>query len=176
MYGRILHITHIDGLKGILESGFILSNPDGSRGYSSLGSQPNCYVCQKLNSTSILDLKNAEKVKLLDNWQNWLGVFTEHKPAIALELIPKLVEDRLKRFSVWEALEIKGRYIVEAEACCPGEIPVGFIERAFVIGCNYRIICNETSLGAAYERAKQVKFYSRRHRKHGLLDFSDYPG
>jgi hypothetical protein len=108
-----MHVTSIGGLKGILADGRIRPNRDGTRGYNSLGSEPNCYVCQQLGAVSVLDLKTANESELFDGAiQNWLGIFIDHRPAIALMLADEFVESKLVRGRDNPTLrKIIGRYV-----------------------------------------------------------------
>lgn len=136
--GRILHVTSLNGLRGIVAYGAIRPNPDGSLGYASWG-EKDCYHCQTRNSVSVLDLKNAIEAELFDpsGVQNWVGVFCYHSPAIVLVLDSEAVGPSLQRFRCPDP--IYGRYIAEAEACHPGEIPASAIQLAIVVGPGLQI-------------------------------------
>jgi hypothetical protein len=158
LQGHLYHVTWIEGLQGILDSGKILPNPDGSLGHSSLGSVPNCYVCQKLNAISLLDLRHHRIPELFDRsaFKNWLGVFRYNEPCIALRLNVAAIEAGFIPLSRQEIIAIPGRFIVEAEICHRGLIPISAIIRAHVIrGLTWD--SDYDDLKAAYARSVTVR-------------------
>jgi hypothetical protein len=135
LQGNIYHVTWIGGLRGILDSGEIRPNPDGSLGHSSLGSVPDCYVCQKLSAVSLLDLRHHRISELFDksSFKNWVGVFTYNEPCIALQLDVAAIKASFIQLSREEVIAIPGRFIVEAEICHRGAIPISAVFRAHII-------------------------------------------
>jgi len=161
--GRIIHATCVGGLKGILRDGRIRPNPDGALSHGSSGRGRGCYVCQNLNAISVLDLKSADERDLFDRerpFQNWTGVFTYNHPTIVLVVNSQLVESGLTRGR--ELMKLPGRFIIEAEACYSGEIPVSWIREGLVVGARYRLIYRAPDLCSVLQRAEQVERFSRR--------------
>lgn len=90
---------------------------------------------------SLLDFERADPKHLFDNpFQNWLGVFTYHRPSIALILSPD-IRPNLRSFSSGECdeLGLTGRYIAEAESCHQGDIEICHIEEAWLIAARCRV-------------------------------------
>jgi hypothetical protein len=160
--GKIIHVTSINGLTGILEDGRIRAETPGTkRGY-----------CQTINCISVLNLDLAKIDKIEAGW-NWTGVFTEHVPAIALILSDSIMPN-LKHFEIAEILGKPGLYIAEAEVCHNGDIPVSSILEGWIIARRYRISYRspdlQSVLKTAVSRQPQLKW-----RKPNVLNILSLP-
>jgi hypothetical protein len=154
LQGHIYHVTWIEGLRGIIKNGNILPNPDGNLRHSSLGSA-GCYVCQKFDAISLIDLRTDRHAELFDKerpFQNWSGVFDYNDPSIALQLDLGVIQPGFVKLAREDLIKIPGRYIVEAEICHHGPIPTSAVTRAHVIGGRAWIAAYE-NLESAYARA-----------------------
>jgi hypothetical protein len=164
MRGKIIHVTWVGGLQGILRDQQILPNPAGTLNHSASGALPNCYACQKLGGVSVLDLKSADEHDLFDREriQHWSGVFSYYHPAIALFLRDESVENGL---IPWLELRKMPEKSVLGEACHRENIPLSAVTEGVVIGAAYRIIYSSSNLRSVLLRAQQVSCFSRRSRK-----------
>ena len=163
---QILHATSIEGLQGIMRDGKILPNCDGSNGYAYWGKQIASY-CQRQGGISVLDLHSVNETKLFDTngpTNYWTGVFCFHHPTILLLLNNQQLAPFLSRPISQEDIAHRGLFICEVEACCQCPIPIEWISGGMVIGKRYRIILRSENLSAVLERARQVRYYSRRRR------------
>lgn len=158
MQGHIYHVTGLQGLRGIIDAQEIRPNLDGSLAYNNLGASPDCYTCQFLGAVSLLDLRSCRVPGLFscDSFQNWLGVFTYHRPSIALQLNFEVVKHGIVSLPMEEMLKLPGRFIAEAESCHKGAIPLSAVRKARVIGARYRLIADFEDVESAYCRARRI--------------------
>jgi hypothetical protein len=168
--GRVMHITGVKGLCGILRDGCISPNPSGRFEHSLSGARPGYYVCQRHNAISLLDLKSADEKELFDPQppQNWAAVFTYHRPAIILLLNGDRMRGRLTPVRAL-AEKTTGLAIVEAEACHAGEIPTSWIVEGLVVGARRNVIYSSVELSSVLSRAQAVERRSRRDPRKAIL-------
>lgn len=166
LQGHVYHLTSTKGLRGIMKDGQIFPNLDGRLAHSSIGSIPGCYVCQKLDAVSLLDLRLQRFAALFDrsSFQNWAGVFTYNEPCIALQLNVGALETSFISLSREDVLAIPGRFIIEAEICHRGPIPISAVTRAHVIRSR-TWVAEHTDLEVAYALAVKAENAIRRTQK-----------
>jgi len=158
--GKIIHVTWVNGLRGILRDKRIRPNPTGALNHRASGALPNCYACQKLGGVSVLDLKSAHECDLFDREriQHWSGVFSYYHPAIALFLRDESIENGL---IPWPELRKMPDKSVLGEACYRGDIPLSTVIEGLVIGASYRMVYSSSDLRSVLLRAQQVSYFSR---------------
>jgi len=132
----------------MLRIGSILPNVDGFLGYGGLKGKTEYYTCQRLQSISVLDLKNSKESDLFGRGriQNWSGMFRLHRPAVVLVLSDAFDDTAARRLTFPEMLEIGGKYIGDAEACYPKPIPLSCVDSAIVLSRRLRIVFESKDL------------------------------
>ena len=112
-----------------------------------------------------MDHRRADRhAELFDKkrpFQNWSGVFDYNDPSIALQLDLRAVQPGFVKLAREDLIKIPGRYIVEAEICHHGPIPISAVTRAHLLRGRAWIAAYE-NLESAYARAVTLERLIRR--------------
>ncbi len=133
----IWHMTSIEGIIGIHQSGYIEPNL-GNRKYTYSQSK-NSYGKLK-NYVCLFDFYSVDDDEFIYTFDKWKGFFSCHKPfTIALELNHKfLASDLIANYIAREEVGYKKVWIPYVEVWYPKPIPVFSIRKYFVIPTAYQ--------------------------------------
>lgn len=127
--GRVFHVTTHEAFSLILASNAILSNQDGSLGYT-FGQSKDSYF-RKIGCVSLIDIRVAtsDQVKgALYPYYFLNPSFTNDRPVFFL-----LQESRLPPLVSWEACERGAMVVPYVEAGHCGAIPLSIIDRVLIV-------------------------------------------
>ncbi len=133
--GGLLHITSLDGYRGILRDRLIKPN-DGSRPYT----YRKCGVCHLIGAVALVGLKLGKEPLFGPGASGlWMGLLTRHKPiTFVLHLDRSRLPGELRLLTFDDRARFTeapyhGQMLPDSEVCYPGSIPISAVKRCILV-------------------------------------------